>query len=94
MQQDVLFVYDTPITDADVLSVVPLDRWVSMREIAVALRRAKTPSLRARVMSLVENGDLAFTTYTLPNRVDMHLFRARTMQELGELAGKELRKTE
>jgi hypothetical protein len=67
--------FDQPTTDLEVLQAFPKEgAWLSRKDIADALRRAKTPSLIARINSLVERGYLLVTTRTLPNRVDMFYY--------------------
>lgn len=74
MKQRSLF-FDQPLTDGDILSVCETKRWLTYREIAVRLERAKSPSLIARVKGLVATGALDWRTKKLPNGVDMFQFR-------------------
>lgn len=73
MEQIKLWEFDTPVTDEAVLLAWQgrEDYWLTRRQIAIAMHRAKTPAVNARCESLVQRGVLAKQLVKLPNGVDM-----------------------
>jgi len=73
MDQLKLWQFDTPVTDeAVILTWQGREQyWLTRRQIAQAMHRAKTPSVNARCESLVERGILFKQFVKLPNGVDM-----------------------
>lgn len=83
-----LWNFDQPITDDDVVGVFKQagqGMWFSRRAIAKELRRAKSPTLVARITSLAERMVLVTQLVPLPNGVDMYVYRLNEDpdQELG-----------
>lgn len=68
-----LWEFDTPVTDEAVLLAWQgrADYWLTRRQIAEAMHRAKTPAVNARCEALVARGVLRKTLVKLPNGVDM-----------------------
>lgn len=76
MQQLKLFNFDTPVSDEAVIQAWQgrPDYWLTRRQIATALMRAKTPAVNARCESMVARGLLFRNTVPLPNGVDMIVY--------------------
>jgi len=67
--------FQSPTTDADVLSVFRnAEECLSRREICVRLFRKKTPALIDRITRLADEGHLSVTLTRLPNGVDMYCY--------------------
>ncbi len=73
MEQIKLWEFDTPVTDEAVLLAWQgrEDYWLTRRQIATAMHRAKTPSVNALCEDLVKRGVLHKQLVKLPNGVDM-----------------------
>ena len=68
--------FDQPTTDYDVLSAFrDEEEYLSRKAIADRVMRVKSPSLIARIEILVSEGYLLKEFTTLPNGVDMCLYR-------------------
>lgn len=76
MTQLKLFNFDTPVTDEAVIKAWQgrADFWLTRRQIAVALMRAKTPAVNARCEAMTARGLLFRDTVKLPNGVDMIVY--------------------
>lgn len=77
-KQTVLWNFDQPVNDGDVIAAFERagdGMWMSRREIAKALKRAKSPTLVARITSLAERMVLVTQLIPLPNGVDMYVYR-------------------
>jgi len=73
--QTMLWNFDTPVTHLDVVAAAAeAGNWVSRLAIARQLRRAKSPSLVAKITTCVDEGLLACELRALPNGVDMHVY--------------------
>ncbi len=73
MEQFKLWQFDTPVTDEAVMQAWQgrEDYWLTRRQIAQAMHRAKTPAVNARCENLVQRGILHKQLVKLPNGVDM-----------------------
>lgn len=79
-QQKTLW-FDTAATREEILSVVSTKRWSSVRMIASKLGRRKNNSLYKLLETMTTEGYIERKFRTLPNGVDMLLYRALTPQE-------------
>lgn len=66
--------FDEPLTDQDVLWAFREGRAMTRRDVALELRRAKSPTLVARMNKLVHEGFLSVEFQKLPNGVDMWVY--------------------
>jgi len=85
-KQTLLWNFDQPITDEEVIAVFERAEggmWFSRRGIAKELRRAKSPTLIARITSLAERMVLVTQLVPLPNGVDMYVYRLNEGYEKG-----------
>lgn len=85
-KQTMLWNFDQPVNDGDVIAAFKSageGMWMSRREIAKALRRAKSPTLIARITSLAERMVLVTQLIPLPNGVDMYVYRLNEGHEEG-----------
>jgi len=89
--QGEMFGFDQPITRDEVLDLFhKYPGKYTRRMIAVALGRAKSPSLIAMLHTLCDEGVLTWEYYTLPNHVDMYLYSLKapldtSTEELAQL---------
>lgn len=86
MNQQVLWNFDQPVTDDDVIGVFERAEpgtWFSRLGIARELRRAKSPALVARITSLAERMVLVTQLVPMPNGVDMYVYRLNEGYEKG-----------
>jgi len=73
--QTMLWNFDQPLSYIDVLRAVgESGNWVSRRMVAERLRRAKSPSLVAKLNDLVNDGFLCCEDRRLPNGVGMLVY--------------------
>lgn len=76
MSQLKLWQFDTPVTDDAVITAWQgrADVWLTRRQIAAAMRRAKTPAVSARCEGMVSSGKLFKEFIPLPNGVQMIVY--------------------
>jgi len=68
--------FDQPTTDYDVLAAFRnTDEWLSRKTIAERCLRVKSPSLIQRIERLVSEGYILKEFSTLPNGVDMCIYK-------------------
>jgi len=91
-----LWEFDTPVTDEAVILAWQgrEDYWLTRRQIATAMRRAKTPAVNARCENLVQRGVLLKDFIHLPNGVDMILYLPNWEHELTQFARPEPSQTD
>lgn len=84
MEEFKLWQFDTPVTDEAVIMAWQgrVEYWLTRRQIATAMHRAKTPAINARCEHLVEIGVLHKQFVTLPNGVDMITYHPNLQHEL------------
>jgi len=78
MEQIMLWNFDKPLSDEDVIAVFKAAEqgtWFSRRGVAKELRRAKSPTLVAKLTGLAERMVLVTQLVPLPNHVDMYVYR-------------------
>lgn len=76
--------FDTPTTDDDILDAFAnTEEWLSRKMIAERVARVKSPSMIARIESLVDRECLERQGYQLPNGAVMLLYRRREECERG-----------
>lgn len=87
MFQVKLWEFDMPVSDDAVILAWQgrVEYSLTRRQIATAMRRAKTPSVNARCESLVERGVLFKTLIPLPNGVDMITYSLNFDHELVQI---------
>jgi len=81
--------FDQPLSDGEVLMAFAGEQLMTRREVAVKLRRSKSPTLVSRLNRLAQEGLLLREFYTLPNGVDMHVYSltAAGLQAVYEISG-------
>lgn len=73
--QTMLWNFDQPLSVGQVVSVFPdAQTHLTRKQIAHALRRAKSPTLIARINEAVGLGELQAHLWRLPNGVDMYSY--------------------
>lgn len=73
-QQAVMWNFDQPLTDDEVLACFGAGERLTRRQVALKLRRAKSPTLVTRLNALAQAGFLRVEFMTLPNGVDMWIY--------------------
>jgi len=85
-KQTRLWNFDQPVNDGDIIAALEAageGMWMSRKGIADALRRAKSPTLVARITRLAERMVLVTQLVPLPNGVDMYVYRLNQDYEKG-----------
>lgn len=84
MEQMKMWNFDTPVDNHSVLEAWQgrVEYWLTRRQIAEAMHRAKTPAVNARCEKLVTDGVLLKQFIKLPNGVDMILYAINTENQM------------